>query len=255
MISGGQNLNKYTKQFLIIAFALGYLCFGIIIYSNTAFGEVFSNPLYLFLLVLGFLSPFLASLAVFVINKEELGGLSGLIGLYKPSKSPEAIVWVLVLLIVHYGFGILLNNVGKYGNLVDFFKYFPIMILLLGSQEIGWRKIVQPSFEKEKGFYKSIIITGLLWALWFLPLVFFRGFIVLPEFYSQFAAYLVGVSFLLTSMYRISNNIVHCAVLSGLIFALVPVIIFKQGFMLVGIAILEVMVASFFKNKNSIKNT
>lgn len=248
-------MKKHTKQFLIIAFILGYLCFGIILSTNTVLGEVLLNPLLLFLLVLGFLSPFISSLIVYIMNKDELGGINGFIDNFKLPKSQKSMVWIIVFLAVHYGFGIILNNVGSYGNILDFFRYFPIMFIILGSQEMGWRRIVQPSFEDGKGYYKSIIITGLLWALWFLPLVFLRGFMVLPQFYSQFAAYLVGLSFLLTSMYRSSKSILYCAILSSLIFALVPVIIFKQGFILVAIAILEAAVASFFKKNNSLKNT
>lgn len=242
-------MNKHTKQFLIIAFILGYLSFGIIVFSNIQLGDVVANPLYLFLFVLGFLSPFISSLIVYTLNKDELGGLSGFVDNFKLVKSKESIIAMFALLVIHYSFGMILKNVGSYGSILDFFKYLPAAIVLLGTQEIGWRKIVQPSFEGDKGYYKSIIITGLFWAIWFLPLIFIRGFIVLPQFYTQFAAYLIGLSFLLTSLYRSSKSILYCVMLSSLIFALIPVIVFKQGFMLVAIAILEGIVASFLRDK------
>ncbi len=244
---GGHILKRHTKQFLIIAFILAYLCFGIIISTNSGLGEVLSSPLLLLLLVLGFLSPFLSSLIVFILNKEELGGLSGFIDNYRVPKSKESIIWVFIFLAVHYGLGIILNNVGLYGDFLDFFKYLPIMIILLGSQELGWRRIVQPFFEKERGYYRSIIITGLFWAVWFMPLIFIRGFIVLPQFYTQFAAYLIGLSFLLTALYKKSQSILYCTILSSLIFALVPVIVFKVGYGLLAIALFEAIVVGFFK--------
>ncbi|MDR7869455.1 MAG: hypothetical protein RIN55_01260 [Tissierellaceae bacterium] len=242
-------MKNQTKQFLIIAFLLGYLCFGIIAFSNIVFSDILSNPLYLFLLTLGFLSPFISSFIVYILNKKELGGFPGFIDNFKFVKSKKSIILVFVLLVAHYGFGIILKNVGAYGNVLDFFKYLPIMIVFLGSQEIGWRKLVQPNFEKEKGFYKSILITGLFWSLWFLPLIFIRGFVILPQSYGQFAAYLVGISFLLTTMYKSSKSILYAVLLSSLIFALTPVISLKQGYMLLAIAILEALVASTLRNK------
>ena len=46
--------------------------------------------------------------------------------------------------------GNILRNVGFYGDILDFFKYLPIMIIFMGLQEIGWRKIVQPHFEEKR---------------------------------------------------------------------------------------------------------
>jgi hypothetical protein len=242
-------LKKINKQFLSIAFILAYVCFGIIAYTNTGFGEVFRNPLLLTLLTIGFLSPFISSLIVYIINKDELGGLSGFMENFKITNSVTSIGMVFVLLAAHYGFGIILKNVGVYGTFLDFFKYLPIMIVFMGLQEIGWRRIVQPHFENERGFYRSVIITGLLWAVWFLPLIFVKGFLILPQFYSQFAGYLVGISFLLTTIYKMTDRISYSIILSSLIFALVPVIVFKQGWLLLAIAVLEVFVSSVLRNK------
>lgn len=249
MINGGQVLKKQVVQFLLIAFILGYLCFGIIALSNTLFTEISLNPLYLILLIIGFLSPFISSLIVFILNKNELGGASAFIDNLKLKLSNHSIILLIILVIAHYGFGIILKGVGAYGSILDFFKYLPIMVLLLGSQEIGWRTIVQPYYEGEKGFYRSVIITGLFWALWFLPLIFMKGFIILPQFYLPFSGYLIGLSFLLTSIYRGTNQVSYAIILSSLIFALTPVIIFKQGNVLLGIALLELFVASILKDK------
>lgn len=243
-------MKKISRQFLIIGFTLGYLCFGMIAYSNTVFSDIFYNPIYLSLFILGFLSPFISTFIVFVLNKDELDGIKGFINNFKIIKSKKSIILIPIFLIGHYGLGMLLKNTQIHGTIKDFLLYLPIMILIFGSQEIGWRKIVQPAFEDSNGYLKSIIITGLFWSLWFLPLIFIKGFIVLPQFFTQFTAYLVGISFLLTSLYKVSGSLLYCALLSSLIFALAPVIVFKQSFMLLGIAILEAIIGNIFKDKN-----
>lgn len=244
------------KQYLIITFILSYLSFGIIVISNTTFVDIFSNPMHILLLTLGFLGPLISTLILHMVYKGELGGFNSFIDNFKVNKSKYSIITVFALLATHYGLASILQIVDSYGEIIDFFKYFPIMILFLGSQEIGWRGIVQPYYEKEKGYYKSIIITGLFWAIWFLPLTYIRGFYISPNFYVQFASYLIGLSFLLTSMYKVSKSFLYPILLSGLIFSLVPVIVFKLGSMLIGLAAIEGLVASFFKERDfQTKNT
>lgn len=241
-------MKRVSKQYLLISFIIGYLSFGIIVYSKTIFRDIFHNPLYFSLFILGFLGPLISTLVVFLLNKEELGGVKGFLGDLKMIRTSKSIILVPIFLIGHYGLGMLLKNAQLLGTIKDFLKYLPLMILILGSQEIGWRRIVQPAFEEDNGYYKSIIISGLFWSLWFLPLIFIPGFIVLPQFFTQFAAYLIGISFLLTSLYKASGSISYCILLSSLLFALAPVIVFKQGFMLIGIAVLEAIIGSIFRD-------
>ncbi|MEW9095769.1 MAG: CPBP family glutamic-type intramembrane protease [Clostridiaceae bacterium] len=244
-------MKKSSKQFLIISFIISYICFGIIVHSRIVFTQIFDSPLYLSLFVLGCLGPLISSFIVHILNKKELGGMRGFIDRLKIVKAPKTIVLIPLFLIAHYGFAILLKNVYRYGSIIDFFRYLPIIIIILGSQEIGWRGIVQPGNEEKNGFWKSSIITGLFWSLWFLPLIYIPQFIILPHFYAQFAAYLVGISILLTTLYKSSGSIVYCIMLSSFIFALFPVIILKQSSMLVLLALIDSIVANTFKNKIS----
>lgn len=229
-------MKKTTKLYLILSFLISYISFGIIVYSRIVFNEIFKSPLYLSLFILGCLGPFISAVIVKGINKDELK--------FVRSKS---IILIPIFLIAHYGFNILLKNVYRYGNFLDFFKFLPIMLILFGLQEIGWRGIVQPTFEKEKGLIKSCIITGIFWGIWFLPLIFIPEFVVLPQFYTQFVAYLIGISVLLTTIYKSSKSILYSIILSTLIFALAPVIVLKQGFMLIGIAVIDAIISSMFK--------
>lgn len=217
-------------------------------YSNTVFENIFKTPLYLNLFILGCLGPVIASIFTFIINKDELGGLGGFLAYFKINGISRSAVLIPLYTIIHYGLGYAFGNVGLTGRFIEVFKYLPIMFILLGLSEIGWRIIVQPSFEEEKGYNKSIIITGLLWSLWFLPLIFIKGFIILPQFYTQFAGYLVGISFLLTAIYKSNKCLLQTILLSTLIFALAPIIVFKQGFMLMGIALAEAIISNSMKN-------
>lgn len=242
-------MRKSSKQFLLMSFTISYICFGVIIHSKIVFNDIFSNYIYLPIFVLGCLGPLISSIIVHILNKEELGSIKGFINKLKIIKSPKTIILIPIFLIAHYGFAILLKSVYKYGTIINVIIFLPIMIITLGSQEIGWRGLVQPSIEEKSGFWKSTISTGLFWSLWFFPLIYIPKFIILPQFYAQFAAYLVGISILLTTLYKLSGSILYCIILSSFIFALFPVIILKQGFILVAIALVDAIVANIFKSK------
>lgn len=246
---GGQILKKSSNQFLLISFIISYTCFGFLIYHKVNFNDIFSNLFYLSIFIFGCLGPLISAFLVHILNKETLGGIQGFTNKLKIINAPKNIILILIFLGAHYGFAILLKGVYKYGNFTDFFFYLPILTVILGSQEIGWRGIVQPANEETNGFWKSSISTGLFWSLWFLPLIYIPKFIVLPQFYAQFSAYLVGISILLTTLYKASGSIMYCMILSSLIFSLFPVIILKQGFILVVIALVDIIIANIFRNK------
>lgn len=242
-------LKKNAKYFLIISFVLSYISFGIIVYSRISFNSIFNSFPYSILLILGFLGPVISSAAVHLINKDHMDGFKGLIDELKRIKAPKSAALIPLFLIAHYGFNIILKNVYRYGDIADFFRYLPAAFILLGTQEIGWRSIVQPYFEEKNGFLRSIIITGLFWSLWFLPLIYIPGFMIPPQAYAQFAAYLVGIGVLSTTLYKKSGSILYCIILSGLIFAIYPVIVVKQSMFIILIALLEIMLYSILKEK------
>lgn len=243
-------MKKSCKLYLLISFIISYVCFGIIAYNRIPFKEVFSSLQYVLLFILGCLGPLISALIVYSLNIDNLGGIKGFISKFYYPNSAKLIKLILLFIITHYGFSILLNNIKVYGNIVDFFYYLPIMLLLMGTQEIGWRSILQPNLEERNGFWKASISTGLIWALWFLPLIFIPNFLILPYYYSQFAAYLVGLSFMLTILYKVSENILYSIILSTCIFALYPVLLVKQGFMQIAIVLIEALVVSMVKNRN-----
>ncbi|WFA08930.1 CPBP family intramembrane glutamic endopeptidase [Tissierella sp. Yu-01] len=243
-------MKKSCKLYLLISFTISYICFGIIAYNRIPFKEVFASLQYILLFVLGCLGPFISSLIVYSLNIDNLGGVKGFKSKICYHNFAKSVKLIFLFIFTHYGFSILLNNIQGYGNIVDFFYYLPIMLILMGSQEIGWRSILQPNLEVRNGFWKSSISTGLIWALWFLPLIFIPNFLILPHYYSQFAAYLVGLSFMLTTLYKVSGSILYSIILSACIFALYPVLLVKQGFMQVGIVLIEALVVSMVKNKN-----
>lgn len=221
--------------------------------TRMTFSDLMKQPLYITLFLLGCLGPFFATLIVYILNQEKLGGLKGLWNEIKTIKNPSTAFLILLFLALHYGLAIVLSAVGLFGNVADFLKFIPIMLFLFGTQEIGWRRIIQPVFEESRGFWRSVIITGLFWAIWFLPLIFIPQFVVRPDFFLQFAVYLVGIGMLQTTIYKQSKSILFCIVFSALFFALTTLISLKQSNMILAVTAVDLVIAVSYNSKFLVK--
>lgn len=103
-------------------------------------------------------------------------------------KNGNASVFCVVLFIVLYILRIVLIYALQ-GEIVDVKKYFDGVfsfanILSLGvnffmvflpffGEEYGWRYFLQPLLQKRFGLVKGVLLLGLLWGIWHLPLNFF----------------------------------------------------------------------------------
>lgn len=248
-------MKKSLLQYLTITFSISYACFGMLIYARLPFTELVKNPVYAALLALGCLAPLIAAGAVYVLGGAKFGGVSGLWNAARAVKKPKAALLIILFLALHYGFAVALRVVGAYGESAAFFKSFPFTLVLLGTQEIGWRMIVQPALHENKGFWKSSVATGLLQSLWFLPLLFIPGFVVHPDFYIQFTICIATYGLLQTTLYKQSGSILYCVVFGALFFSLTAVFPLLQNNTLLFVAIVDVVIAMtynsrFFKENN-----
>lgn len=76
-------------------------------------------------------------------------------------------------------------------------------LLTGGNEEIGWQGFLQPSLEKILPFPIATVTTGLIWAVWHLPL-FFTAACVLARFW-------------LAALYKVSQSILYCVLFHGAI--------------------------------------
>ena len=88
-----------------------------------------------------------------------------------------------------------------------FIPYLLIMILLGGGQEeFGWRGYALPILEKKFGLWFANIILGVIWACWHIPLWFITGTSQSFMNFGGFILLMVGYSFILSWILKISGN-------------------------------------------------
>jgi hypothetical protein len=88
-----------------------------------------------------------------------------------------------------------------------FVPYFLIMILLGGGQEeFGWRGYALPILESKFGIWHANMILGIIHAFWHLPLWFITGTSQTYMNFGGFILLIVGYSFILSWIRKISGN-------------------------------------------------
>ncbi|MGD9566757.1 MAG: hypothetical protein AB7V48_00275 [Sedimentibacter sp.] len=241
-------MKNSTKLYLILSISLNYICFGILLYKGASFDKLLENPIYTLLFCLGFLTPFISALIVRLVYKEEFGGIIGLKTELITIKEPKAVLLILFFLIGHNLFIIISQQFDRINNIANLFVYFPAIFLLIGTQELGWRSIVNADYEKINGFWKGTMTSGLFWTVWFIPVVMLRNFIIIPNALAMFGALLVGYSFLSQMLYKKSGSIFLSMLFMALMFSMSAVVDFKQSIVLFIIMIIDAALASTVKN-------
>lgn len=96
------------------------------------------------------------------------------------------------------------------GFLLLFFVY---QLITAGTEEIGWRGYLLPSFLKKKTPWNASVYIGVIWALWHTPIilyVFYAQGLTLYQIILSFAGYIAGtiaMSVVHTYYYLKSENI------------------------------------------------
>jgi len=105
-------------------------------------------------------------------------------------------------------------NITLYVILIGIFGTIRSVANALG-EEIGWRGFLVPELYKTLGYTKTSILSGLIWSVWHIPLLFFADYnLGTPSWYAMtcFAVLIISISFILT-WFRIRSNSLWTATL------------------------------------------
>lgn len=94
---------------------------------------------------------------------------------------------------------------------------FPVFVILMifggGMEELGWRGIMQPYIEKKLSIIPAILVQGIIWAFWHLPLWFVPGTSQATNNFFSFMIYCVVFGSALFLLYRLTNSVAACILL------------------------------------------
>ena len=112
-------------------------------------------------------------------------------------------LWRLFMIWIAFG-------INKPISILSIIINLPLLILLGGLKELGWRGILQPKLEKVVNYLPSVLIAGIIWSTWHLPLWFIKGTVQssFPFGLYLFSGIILTSSF--TTLYKYTNNLFLC---------------------------------------------
>jgi len=202
--------DKMVMQYLVLTFLMTYLAWGCLI-LGTAFEWIkMGTPVAWILHIVGGNAPPLV--AFFVLKKH--GKVEGFKSFMKNAfavKEPLMMyIIVLVLAAVYFGLPALMGGITNSLPIYIAVLSIPVMIIGGGLEELGWRYLLQPVLETRFGFITSTCMTACFWAIWHLPLFFIPGTSQYELSFGLFSISILGMSFALAVIYRISGSIWLC---------------------------------------------
>ena len=94
--------------------------------------------------------------------------------------------------------------------------FFQAALIYGGNEEVGWRGTMQPLLERAVPFPGAAVVTGLVWAVWHLPLWFVEGASQQTIPFGWFAVLAVLQSFWYGALFRRTRWVFGCNLAHGL---------------------------------------
>jgi len=164
-----QKVKIYTLLVLGISWAFGFT-------ATTIFD--FSNPIANAVIML--IYAFIPATLAFILNKKEGGNWKDL-KFFKPSFKSSFLAFLIP--IIYFGIiistQVLLNirtvpDISKIGSPLTstllLLLGYPLTVFLVLGEEIGWRGYLQEKLIGSLGSFKGIVILGLVWGIWHMPI-------------------------------------------------------------------------------------
>ena len=204
-------MNKgIVTRFTALTFLIVLIAWGICAVFGL-FGFTLENAAWLWAsIVLYGLSPDIASYYVLKKNNRVKGFKEWLKNIFAV-KSPLCFyLLVVTLIIAQYVPKVIISGVDEMMPFYMFFALLPVALIGGGLEEAGWSYVLRPELDKKFGFAVSSSIVAVIWTVWHIPILLLEGRLESLSWLGLFAIGLLGESFALGAIVRITKNIFLC---------------------------------------------
>lgn len=223
-------VNKKLLKYLIITFAITYLCWGGLAVLVQTDVLTFAHPVATIMHLLGGFGPPIA--ALFVLDTKITGkSLVKIIFGSKPKTAKFFFIFALMEILVIGLSSMELNSA------VPLYLVPVILVqatvIYGGNEELGWRGVMQSLLEEKYSFPVATLITGAVWGVWHLPLWFVDGASQQNIPFALFLILGILLSFFFAAVYKKTKSVFYCCAMHGLTNTLLSVFIIKINAVLV----------------------
>lgn len=228
-------------EFLLLTFCISWISWGTIIVANQFGFLEYGTFLAMILFLVGGNG---APIASYIVLKK-WGEIDGIKSFLKRNFGFKSSVknygLVAALLVIHFLIPIVVASTNRQMAIYYGFLMLPMNIIGGGLEEIGWRGILQPYLEKLMSFSKANLLVAIIWSIWHLPLWFIMGTYQATISFFMFSLSVVGMTFSLALIRRMTSNIFLCILLHSLINSFTTVFMLQQDFSTILTTVVEVV--------------
>ena len=213
---------KIVLQYLAWTFALALGSWGILS-AFGMFGFTLDNAPWLFIVfAIGGMGPPIASYMALKKNDKVNGFKEWLRNVFA-IRSPLRFYLLVILFLAVYNIPqVIFTSLGGASpfpivegleTLHPFLRFLVLLPMCLiggGHEEAGWSYALRPELEKKFGFVFSSVLVAVIWALWHIPMYVPQGTIESLSWFGLFALSLLGGSFALGAIIKITKNVWLC---------------------------------------------
>ncbi len=234
---------KTVAKYLIITFAVTYVCWWgvalLVAYTDFVYGDALPTVIY----IIGNFGPAVA--ALFCIGRRDFfHRLKEFLFSYQKH---GILIFLLFVVLIALTVGLSSMEWNPQMTALNFtVTLLGSTFLYGGEEELGWRGILQPTLSKKITFPLASLACGAIWALWHLPLWFIEGH---PNqsmpFWVQ-AVLGIFLCFWLGILYERSRSLPLCMLFHGFVNVLLSSFILKLNWILITGILLTTAVAIAF---------
>lgn len=144
------------------------------IYTGALVGKVATVSVIALIATFG---PMIGSIVIAIIDSDFKIELLNRIFLYRKVKYYLIVIGIFLAIgfvpSIPLIFSAGITSTSPYTILLYLMTFFVIQLLTSGTEEFGWRGFMLPEFLKENDTWNASFKTGVIWAIWHAPVVFY----------------------------------------------------------------------------------
>jgi membrane protease YdiL (CAAX protease family) len=211
-----KRIMKINKDFgkimayLVLTYVISWVFWGITIVLNNFYGlKISESPIITILWMIGGFGPTI-SIIVLLLKWKQINNFKELLRFifHSPNLIKTTIV-TLSMFIIQFLLLLLFlprNDTPIYMVLT----YLPVMVILGGLEEIGWRGFLQPQMEKTIPFILCLLFISIIWTGWHIPLFFIKGSSQNDVSFFVFFFGNLHLTCILAMIYKMTKNVFSC---------------------------------------------
>ncbi|MCL2492145.1 MAG: phosphate acetyltransferase, partial [Coriobacteriia bacterium] len=209
------------------------------------------------LVALSALSPTIASYVVLKNNREVTGFREWIKKVFDIKEPLRFYLLVALLCAVFIIPQIIMNGLNEEQPLYLALVLIPVALIFGGLEEAGWSYVLRPQLDAKNGLILSSLIIAIIWSAWHIPVLLPQGRIESLPWFGLYALDLLGQSFALGVIMRITKSVWLCVLFHTLTNALSGIVNINKtlpGSLVVAVLFIVVSLGAvyFFERRNEV---